>query len=321
MKTIIHSPHDKVIKSLFANIKLAQDFFKVHLPLALRAKLSLDALQAEPGSFVDAELKNHLTDLLFTVPIEGRTGYLYLLLESQSTVDERMAFRLLRYTVNIQQHHLLQYPNEKLPVVYPLVYYTGNEPASGFVTDIYQCFSDPTLAQEYFLKPFQLVDLQALSDDELLQHKALAGLEMIQKYIYARDMSFVLNTLLEARIFAIFCDEYGRDFLLTLLYYLTNTGVVKEAKQFLKQLTEQLPAEERGYIMTMAEMLKQEGRQVGRKEGRKEGRQEGRQEGLEQAALEMLRHGMDKNRVAQIIQLPDSVLEKLVEQLAVEIQH
>jgi hypothetical protein len=56
----------------------------------------LATLQLVSGSFVDPELESSQSDLLFSVQIQDRPALLYFSFEHQSTVEELMAFRILK---------------------------------------------------------------------------------------------------------------------------------------------------------------------------------------------------------------------------------
>jgi predicted transposase/invertase (TIGR01784 family) len=214
--------HDKIVKTVLSDVKLAKRFMRFHLPLALKKDINLETLKIEKGTFVDRRLCEHLSDLLYSVNVKGKKSYIYLLLESQSTVDPLMAFRLLQYTVQIMQQHLKSNKNSKqLPLVYPMVYYTGQPSKKGFTRDITDCFENPKLAKEYFLKPFKLIDLNTFSDDDLLKDKLLSGLQLIQKHIYERDLSLVLDKMLAQDVFVLMhqFDDNG-DYLQSMLRYI-----------------------------------------------------------------------------------------------------
>ena len=176
MSELLQNIHDKTLKSVLSDTNLAKRFFTQHLPNDIQTQVKLDSLRLQKGSFVDAKLSEHLTDLLYSVELGQGEGYIYLLLEHQSSPDRLMAFRLLKYMVNIMEHHLKKHKTKTLPLVFPMVYYTGARKATQFVPDMMDLFEQPELAKAHFLKPFTLIDLQRLSDDELLKDKALAGI-------------------------------------------------------------------------------------------------------------------------------------------------
>lgn len=287
MSKLINNVHDKTFKKVLSDTKLAKRFFEQHLPFAMQKKVDLASLQLKKGSFVDDNLAEHLTDLLYSVNIADREGYIYLLLEHQSTTDELMAFRLLKYMVQIMQQHLDSHGTRKLPLILPVVYYVGHQSANKFVTDIMDCFENPELARHYFLQPFTLVNLQKMSDDELMKDKALAGLELLQKHIKDRDLSILMDKMFKNGIFIEMRNESG-DYFNAMLKYIVSTGNVSEPEKFLEQLTEQLP-EEKVNIMTIAEKLEQKGVQKGRN----------------QAVLDLLKAGdISVQRAAEMTGMP-----------------
>lgn len=298
MSKLINNPHDKTFKKVLSDTKLAKRFFEQHLPFGMQKKVKLETLQLQKGSFVDDNLSEHLTDLLYSVDIADRDGYIYLLLEHQSTTDELMAFRLLKYMVNIMQHHLNTKKTKKLPLVLPVVYYVGNSPSGKFVPDIMDCFENPALARHYFLQPFTLVDLQKMSDDELMKDKALAGLELLQKHVKDRDLSTLVYKMIKEGIFLEMRHESGEYFNI-MLKYVINTGNLDNAKDFLETLANQIP-EEKMNIMTIAEQLRNEGMQQRERE----------------LILNLLRSGkLDDNEIVTVTGVNKVTVEELKSQL------
>ena len=296
----IHNPHDKIVKTTLTNIALAKKFFAAHLPPSVKKEIKLNTLQLQKGSFVDKELKEYLTDLLYTVKIGKRPGYLYLLLESQSKVDDLMAFRLMQYSVKIMAQHLKLNKTKKLPIIYPMVYFVGKPTRKQFKTDIFQCFDNATLAKKYFLKPFNLIDLSKLPDNKLLRDKTLAGLELLQKHVYTRDLAQVLDTMLEKGVF-VAMQEHDGEYLYSVLKYLVNIGEIKQPEQFFEKLGQQFPGDKK--IMTIAQYYE--------KKGLKQGVQKGIEQGMEAVAKNLLAMGDDPARVAKATGLPEEKIEAL----------
>jgi predicted transposase/invertase (TIGR01784 family) len=79
---------------------------ELHLPTDLRAICDLSTLKLESGSFVEDDLRQYFSDVLYSVKTMGGDGYVHVLIEHQSSPDKHMAFRLLRYSVAAMQRHL-----------------------------------------------------------------------------------------------------------------------------------------------------------------------------------------------------------------------
>ena len=64
------------------------------------------------------------------------------------------------------EHHRKTTGDEYLPVVYPLVFHTGKGVINQS-TDLFSLFGKQhKLAKEIFYKPYQLINLQEIPDDE-----------------------------------------------------------------------------------------------------------------------------------------------------------
>ncbi len=98
--------HDGLFK-LFLREPDTARISAVHLPADIRAQVRLDTLKLEPGSFVDQKLRELHSDVLYSVETaEGHAGYIYCLVEHQSTADRMMARRMMRYSMAVMDAHL-----------------------------------------------------------------------------------------------------------------------------------------------------------------------------------------------------------------------
>lgn len=99
MERTTHSPHDAVFKHLLSHRATARDFLDIHLPEHLRELCNLQTQQLESGSFIDEDLRASHSDILYSLQTQAGDGYIYLLIEHQSSADRHMAFRLMRYAL------------------------------------------------------------------------------------------------------------------------------------------------------------------------------------------------------------------------------
>jgi len=112
------SIHDAFFKEMLSRPEHAASLLQQILPARIVARLHFASLAPCSGSYVDDALKERHSDLLFSVLLEGRPALIYLLFEHQSSIDDRMSFRLLRYEVRIWERWLRDNPGApKLPVI------------------------------------------------------------------------------------------------------------------------------------------------------------------------------------------------------------
>lgn len=173
--------HDGLFKLFLREPDTARDFLAVHLPADIRAQVRLDTLKLEPGSFVDQKLRELHSDVLYSVETaEGHAGYIYCLVEHQSTADRMMAWRMMRYSMAVMDAHLKK-GNDTLPVVVPLLFYQGTVRPYPYSTDWMDCFDAPALAREVYSRPWPLVDVSVMEDSDLQSHRRMALLELVQR--------------------------------------------------------------------------------------------------------------------------------------------
>lgn len=96
-------PNDAFFKEVFSDPGRAAAFFRSHLPPEITTQVDWPLLALVPGSFVQTDLQQTHSDLLFSVPAGGRNLNLYLLFEHQSTVDPLLRLRLLGYMLEIMR--------------------------------------------------------------------------------------------------------------------------------------------------------------------------------------------------------------------------
>jgi hypothetical protein len=121
------TPHDSLFKETFGQADIARSELELILPAALRAQLDLSSLVVRPGSFVDEELQQVHSDLLYAIRTRGGEDALaYVVFEHQSSPDPMMAFRFLKYMVRVWDRWLRDHPSARtLPVVLPILLHHG----------------------------------------------------------------------------------------------------------------------------------------------------------------------------------------------------
>ncbi|WP_155488769.1 Rpn family recombination-promoting nuclease/putative transposase, partial [Yersinia mollaretii] len=118
------TPHDALFKNFMTQPATACDLLEFHLPPELRQLCDLSSLRLESGSFIENNLRACYSDVLYSLKTTAGDGYVYALIEHQSSPDKHMAFRLMRYAIAAMQSHL-EAGHDKLPLVIPILFYHG----------------------------------------------------------------------------------------------------------------------------------------------------------------------------------------------------
>jgi len=263
-----------------------------------RLRCDLDTLQLESASFIEESLRAWYSDVLWSLKTASGEGYIYVVIEHQSSPDAQMAFRLMRYAIAAMQRHLDR-GHTRLPLVVPMLFYHGATTPYPWSLNWLDCFTDPQLARELYISPFPLVDITVIPDDEIVSHRRVALLELIQKHIRQRDLMNIVGQLTTILLSG---DANDRQ-LKTLFNYLLQTGNARRFGRFIHEVAQLVP-QHRERLMTIAERLQEVGRRKGKREGRQEGWQQGRQEGQHAEALRiaqrMLADGIARETVVKI---------------------
>lgn len=96
------------------------NFLKSYVTPQLYKKIDINSLQLTEKSFIVPQLREIHSDVIYKCLINEVPGYLFFLLEHQSTDDPLMAFRFLHAIVSLSYEHLKQ-GHTKLPIILPFV--------------------------------------------------------------------------------------------------------------------------------------------------------------------------------------------------------
>ena len=295
MKTMTPTPHDATFRQFLKIPDIARDFMEIHLPTELRAICDLSTLKRENGSFVEENLRQYFSDVLYSLKtIDGDKGYVQVLIEHQSSPDKHMAFRMIRYAVAAMQSHL-DAGHKKLPLVIPILFYTGKRTPYPYSTNWLQAFTDPERAKNLYSSDFPLVDITVIPDEEIMEHRSMAALTLLQKHIHQRNLTVLMDKL----VALLLTDYLVSPQVSALMNYIIQVGDAADAEIFVRELALRVPQHE-DTLMTIAQQLEQKGIQKGIEQGIEQGIQLGEQQEKRTVAHTMLQHGIDYDVVMKI---------------------
>ena len=91
------NPHDRFFKETFSKKEEVQDLVINTLPKQLSAKLNFTSLQLDNTSYIDEELKENFSDLVYNCKYKGKkTIKISLLLEHKSYKPDYIHIQLLK---------------------------------------------------------------------------------------------------------------------------------------------------------------------------------------------------------------------------------
>ncbi|SPR07878.1 transposase [Orientia tsutsugamushi] len=267
--------HDSLAKTIMSDPVAAQEFLEYYLPMNFKSLIDLSQIKVEQESYIEESLKKKYSDIVYRVATKKHgNAFIYILIEAQSTVDYWTALRLWRYTLLLCERHKKE--KTKLPLVYNLVIYNGKELYNA-PRNLWDLFTDSMIAKQLMTSDYQLVDLQSMSNDEIIRKKHIGMLEYMLKHIHQRDMLKLWEEfLIKFKHVLILDKEKGYVYLRSFLWY-TDTKLLESQQPELEQvLAKYLSEEEKSNIMrTIAAKYIDEGIEIGETKGIAKGRAEG----------------------------------------------
>jgi predicted transposase/invertase (TIGR01784 family) len=289
MSNNINNPHDKMFRASMNSPMVAKEFLEAHLPDVIKDKIDWQSIITCPNTFIDEELKLTQSDVLLQVKISGSNAYIYILAEHQSKADPIMPFRLLKYMVKIWDYHQAKHKSKNnlpFPVIVPMVFYTGkniyNAPRS--IWEL--CGSQADLMKNILNQPFCLVDLSQAVAEELIARPWSGTMEFIMRHRFRQHLSQEL-ALIADNINRLLLVDKSQFVLQLLSYMLAIDEEHHSASELIALIQNKLAPQAGDEIMSLAEILKEEGRKNGIQEGMQEGMQKGMQKGIEKGILEV----------------------------------
>ena len=172
----VNTPHDAFFKQALGDPQVAQSFLQRYLPPDLLKQADLSRLKAEDRHFVREDMRQFYADALFSLPIEGKTAFVYVLIEHTAKPKKWTPLQVFQYMFRILDDYQRKNPKSQfLPLVYPLILYSGKRPyrVSTRLLDLIE--GPKSIAEAVFNQPIHLIELRNEDDDQLNQHKALAA--------------------------------------------------------------------------------------------------------------------------------------------------
>lgn len=320
-KNRISSPHDRYIRAMMGKYpQVALEFFEANLPQKIKEAIDFQSIQLQKESYVDNELRLQIDDLLYAVTFNGKPGYLYLLLEHASKPDPLLPFRMLKYMVAIMDDHLKIRETKELPIIYPLVLYTGDR-AFNHSMDLFDLFGEQkALAKDILANPFHLMDLTQASDEDLEQYLWFGTAALAMKHIHDSDIIPFLEGFL--KLLNIIEKMGESDYIEIVLSYIVKVGKASDKDKFIEVLETGLESTSEEKIMRIIDLFKQEGKQQAWVEFEQlkpqlfdKAKQEAKEETSHDIALNLIRLQVDIEKISEATGLSVKEIEALKMQI------
>ena len=260
--------HDAFFRQALGDPELAGTFLREHLPPDIAGELGPELPEPIPGTFVDEELRQHHSDLLFRIQLKaGRDAFAYVLMEHKSSPDPGARLQLLRYVVRVLTDRYEQSKQRlPLPPVLPLLAHQGPEGWT-LSCEFADLFGDVPDALRPYLPSFRhaLVDLTRLDDRHLSADARLRAFLKTLKYGRRHDLPDCMDIVLaEAPVL-------GERDLFVILTYLDKGPIPVNSKLMHETLARLVPDRKEHIVGWFSQPYYDKGKADGHVQGFAEG--------------------------------------------------
>jgi predicted transposase YdaD len=303
----MQNPHDKLFRETWSNLENAGSFLQHYLPGDVMELMDLSSLEIIKDSFVEKELTDYYSDVLYKVMLKGTPGLIYVLFEHKSYYDRYVHLQLLEYMVRIWRLFIKQQKKKKepLPIVIPILICHGKKSWPENKERLSSLLSGPVNELCGYIPDFgfDLHDLTRFSDDEIKGSVMARVVQLLFKHVFDPDLQEKLPGILSL-MKTLMEKDTGLHYFETVLRYLFST-MDDISTETIKEIAEQaLSKKEGAYIMTLADKLRKEGEIRGKREGLLEGEIKGKLEGKLEGEIRGLNDAIE---LGMTLKFPDQM--------------
>lgn len=293
----VNKPHDKIFKLILAEKKQAIEL--INKVLNLSPKLTEDEIERYSTEHIDYLLRESASDFVYKM----KQMDVFFLLEHQSTIDYNMPKRILEYEVEIIKEVVkgkrLTKNNHKLPMVIPIVIYTGSRRwnVEKYIQDCQVILKG---AEKVKLGEYYVIDVNDYSNEELENDELfLSKVLLLEKLKREEEIIQVLDRIIHTEK-----DSKNQEILKRVIAFILK-GKISDKN--IEKLMKKLEREEPDMVIEVLQKENERQRKIGIREGVKQG--------IKQATLKiakkMLQSGIKLEEIEKVTGLTKEEIKKL----------
>ncbi len=293
----VNKPHDKIFKLILAEKKQAIEL--INKVLNLSPKLTENEIERYSTEHIDYLLRESVSDFVYKM----KQMDVFFLLEHQSTMDYNMPKRILEYEVEIIKEVVkgkrLTKNNHKLPMVIPIVIYTGSRRwnVEKYIQDCQVILKG---AEKVKLGEYYVIDVNDYSNEELENDELfLSKVLLLEKLKREEEIIQVLDRIIHTEK-----DSKNQEILKRVIAFILK-GKISDKN--IEKLMKKLEREEPDMVIEVLQKENERQRKIGIREGVKQG--------IKQATLKiakkMLQSGIKLEEIEKVTGLTKEEIKKL----------
>jgi predicted transposase/invertase (TIGR01784 family) len=252
--------HDKFFKETFSRLEVAQSFIEELFPQELKEKLNIKDLKRVPDSFIDQELEEYFSDIIYQTNLAQQGTLVTLLFEHKSYSVPFPHIQLLQYIVNIWKQEIKA--KKKLSVIIPIVIHHGEQKWEYKSMKKYFVDLPPTLHK--FIPDFDylLFSLSDMEDDRLasIKNVILSMSAMLLKHSHDKNDDFLKLTPFWLEKLKELDAQQQLDFIRSVFVYIQNA--IDLTNKEIPPIFTQVSNNVNDIAMTIADHIREEEREL-----------------------------------------------------------
>lgn len=307
-----NNPHDKFFKSAFSMMILARPFIMQFVPPELLDKLDLDTLEIDSNSYVNNELKEHFSDLVWSCQLKNSAEQhkIAFLFEHKSYKMAYPHFQIMDYQLGAWRQQIAA--KQKPVPILPILFYHGQSEWKYEPFDSYFGAVEPEMLRFMPCFDYIFINLQDYSDAQIQKLNSIFLQKTLIAFKHYWDRNFLKLHIVEILLggYDSVKMEQTRTFIQFFAVYLakisgiTRQEVIEKAKQ--SNNNSNIKA------MSIIEEFIEEGIQIGEKKGIEKGRIEGIEKAKAEDILKLYRKGLSIETIADYLDYPLEKVKKII---------
>lgn len=297
----IENKHDRLFKDLFNDKEEVKNFIKDYINFELGNK----EIEKCSNSYITGKYKNYEADIVYKI----KDGNIYFLIEHQSTMDEKMPYRILNYSVEIYNEEIdkekARSREYEYPLIIPIVLYTGKRK-----WQVERKFSAKikynNKEEKYIEMKYELVDVNNYKEEELLQKNTAISYAMLIEKSKAKE------TLIETlnKISQVSNNPKVNEKLLKIIQYILVPVLNKD----ISSITEKFKNKGEWTMKTLQDYFLAEWTKSG-EEKLKEGRKQGERNTIKIVISNMLKSKVEIEKIKEYTGIDEAEIQKIAESI------
>ena len=280
----VHQKHDKSFKFILSNQKEMADFLKQFLDIDIEGQ----KLEEQKNNFINENFEKRESDVIYKI----KDTEIYFLIEHQSSVDENMPERILKYSLEIRRVVQENQIKRTKVLVVPIVLYTGKRKWNVSTNFASMQISNKKYKRFRIKQKYELIDINEYTKNDLIRKNTkMSSMLLIEK---CKTKEELIETLIDLIDMA---EEDRIEWLEKVVEYILPDILGENKNIILKMLKgkekKEMDDEWVETIMKNEEKKEKALRREGRREGKREGKREGRREGKKETILEIIKNMLE----------------------------